>query len=202
MEYYDGIILKPELSEETLRHYGVKGMKWGVRRYEEKGGTKTRKRLKKYRDAESRYQRAKDNYSTSMTRFDRGRYKNEMKTAKRDMKYQRTKVKEAYLADQGKELYSHNVRINDNARKVATASAAVAIATKILSAGLQSNMVPADVQLKLIKPVHTPLGDMPLSDIITITAGTSAATALAVDKIYKSNQNKKLRAYYSYTDRD
>lgn len=27
-EYYDYIISKPELNEDTLAHYGVKGMKW------------------------------------------------------------------------------------------------------------------------------------------------------------------------------
>ena len=29
---YDYVIEKPELSEETLMHYGVRGMKWGIRK--------------------------------------------------------------------------------------------------------------------------------------------------------------------------
>ena len=28
MEQYDYVMIKPELNEETLAHYGIKGMKW------------------------------------------------------------------------------------------------------------------------------------------------------------------------------
>lgn len=31
-EYYDGVITKPPLDEDTLMHYGVKGMRWGHRK--------------------------------------------------------------------------------------------------------------------------------------------------------------------------
>lgn len=31
-EYYDYIINKPELNEDTLAHYGIKGMKWRKRK--------------------------------------------------------------------------------------------------------------------------------------------------------------------------
>lgn len=34
---------KPELSEELLMHYGVKGMHWGVRRYQNYDGTRIKK---------------------------------------------------------------------------------------------------------------------------------------------------------------
>lgn len=37
--------------EGSLAHYGVKGMKWGVRRYQKKDGTLTSAGKKKYRDA-------------------------------------------------------------------------------------------------------------------------------------------------------
>lgn len=29
---YDGVVLKPELNEETLEHFGIKGMKWRHRK--------------------------------------------------------------------------------------------------------------------------------------------------------------------------
>ena len=40
------------IREDELYHYGVKGMKWGVRRYQKKDGTLTSAGKKKYRDAE------------------------------------------------------------------------------------------------------------------------------------------------------
>lgn len=47
MEYeqFDYLITKPELSEEMLAHYGVPGMKWGVRKSPQKSGNgRTRKK--------------------------------------------------------------------------------------------------------------------------------------------------------------
>ena len=45
--------------QDCLAHYGVKGMKWGVRRYQNYDGSYTRKGLERYRKAESDYERAK-----------------------------------------------------------------------------------------------------------------------------------------------
>lgn len=55
------------VSEEELEHFGVKGMKWGVRRYQNADGTLTeagKKKLEKYRTKEQakvikRYERTK-----------------------------------------------------------------------------------------------------------------------------------------------
>ena len=52
---------KPLSPQEYLMHYGVKGMKWGVRRYQNYDGSYTRKGLERYRKAESDYETAKSN---------------------------------------------------------------------------------------------------------------------------------------------
>lgn len=59
---YDGVINKPPLNEETLAHYGVLGMKWGVRKNPEKAYSKAAKELakrkKKVVKADKKYKRA------------------------------------------------------------------------------------------------------------------------------------------------
>lgn len=39
---------KPLSPQEYLMHYGVKGMKWGVRRYQNKDGTLTKAGKERY----------------------------------------------------------------------------------------------------------------------------------------------------------
>lgn len=47
-------------SDGELFHWGVKGMKWGVRRYQNKDGSLTTKGRKRYSDAHDDYKRAHD----------------------------------------------------------------------------------------------------------------------------------------------
>ena len=54
---------------EELRHYGIKGMKWGVRRFENKNGTLTPAGKKRYSDEvyekKAAYKQAKKDYNKS-----------------------------------------------------------------------------------------------------------------------------------------
>lgn len=45
---------------DVLARYGVKGMKWGVRRYQNYDGTYTKRGLERYQKAEKEYESSKN----------------------------------------------------------------------------------------------------------------------------------------------
>lgn len=53
------------MEKDTLAHWGIKGQKWGVRRYQNKDGSLTPAGKKRYDDTHEDYRRAHDKKSIS-----------------------------------------------------------------------------------------------------------------------------------------
>lgn len=173
--YYDGAY---------LQHYGVKGMKWGVRRYRNYDGSYTQKGLERYRKSEqtyhdsvSAYKRAKhDHKSGSVTKHEVREARDNTKQAKRALVTNYKQLKSDKLADQGRRLYSsgHTISGNDRMRKNASyASFGMYVATELLA-----------------RSGHTRLA----------TAANATSYGLTVGgPVVARYRNKRLRAYYGHS---
>ena len=104
-----------------LEHFGVKGMKRGVRRYRNYDGSYTQAGLKRYNVTERRYddmaakaKQAKADYKAGkITKLEYNQAKRERRNAERDLKKDYERVRRDRLADRGKELYANNKRMGN-----------------------------------------------------------------------------------------
>lgn len=182
----DDLILK---HYEELYHHGVKGMKWGVRRYQNYDGSYTKKGLERFRKAEADYDSAKANSDKVKQAYKSGTAtKQQYKSAKSDLKSAKRKMSDSYdklktdnMADQGKKLYQQGKTITDNMQK-----------NKWAQAGLFAGDVVASAILR------GTLGDTRVAAISStaISAGNLAVGMIIAGKT--NSENKKLRAYYSH----
>lgn len=166
---------------DTLMHYGVKGMKWGVRRYQNYDGSYTQKGLARFRKSEEKYDDAKSRYTSaknSGNRADAKLAKRDMKTAKGQMNRDYKNLKKAHSADQGRELYRKGETITDNTMKRNAAAAVAAIGAPVA----------ANVVAQLTRNYGAGVATLAGTEVVSL--GYS---------IYPNHKNKKLRSYYGYS---
>lgn len=182
---------------EELMHYGVRGMKWGVRRYQNYDGSYTKKGVARFKEAEGKYDSAKKAYDSAKVggnKSDIRRTKSDVRSAKRKMSSAYKQLKYDKRGDEGKKLYQQGKTIIDNNIKNRYGQLGIFIGANALNqiAGQALNKR----QAVLITKKH---GTIPMSQISQAAIGVGSTVATAMLQGKTRSDNKKLRAYYSHT---
>ena len=192
-----GVYNQKKNDQDELMHYGVKGMKWGVRRYQNYDGSYTRAGVKRFNDSLSKYEKANDRYKTAKAQYKKSKksgsstssMKTELTNARLAKKQAKQKLDKDYkhlkqdkLGDQGKELYSKGNTIRSNNKTTSFLTKVGAMSAATAAYNYQTGK----------------LGDEKVTKWLAgIGAGTIAVAGIKQGVDY--SQNKKLRAYYSHT---
>ena len=179
---------KIETDNKSLIHYGIKGMKWGVRRYQNKDGTYTKRGLERYRKAEEEYESSKKEKKKLREGYEqRENSYSDYKTAANRYKKSKTELKKAYkslkqdkAADKGRALYASGKTISDNNASATRNQIAISVGSVLVNRAIRSatgNSMMSTLSGKIIG------------------AGATAASMYIYGK--SQYENKKLRAYYA-----
>lgn len=171
-----------------IAHYGVKGMRWGVRRYQNYDGTYTKRGVERYKKADKAYSDARESAKKTKAAYKEGKAtkqqvkeaKGSVKIAKRSLDASYKKLKTDKLADQGKALYKQGKTIGENNINSARVQSAIIAGSGIANMLLRQS------------------GNQRAANIASATiaiGGTAVNSAIAAKKSY---ENKRLRAYYAH----
>lgn len=173
----------------VLQHYGVKGMKWGVRRYQNYDGSYTRKGLEKFRKAEVDYDTAAANRDSVRNAYKSGSAtKQQYKTAKNDAKIAKRKMSESYkqlktdwMADEGKELYKQGKTITESRINNLAIQIGVTIGSRVTRQIIASKV-----------------GNEKVANISAAAVGIGGTAVNAILAGKTRSDIRKLRAYYAH----
>lgn len=175
-----------------LYHHGIKGMRWGVRRFQNYDGTYTKKGLARYNESEAQYNKAHENLRNLKAARKSGQQvsKHDIKVAKQNVKLAKNKMSKNYdqlkldkRADEGKKLYAEGARIRQNSKvsKMVATAGYIATGARMLQVHLKTG---GDVKLTAIEGTKVALGASFISTLVN-----------AKFEI----ENSKLRAYYGHS---
>ena len=184
-----------------LYHHGIKGQKWGVRRYQRFDGSYTRAGLKRYYAAKEQYdkahervQRANKAYKENKSgnnKIERANARIAEKQAIRTLNKHYKHLKQDKLADQGKELYSKGKTITGSDNVTNTLASISAASAAALAYNQKGDLLK---QLNMSSKISS-------KDLNKVLAATVVSTGgvAAVKRLKDAHEAKRLRAYYSHT---
>lgn len=171
---------------DELMHYGVRGMRWGVRKkYQTFSGSYTKAGVKRFNDSDKKYQKYQNEYKTvkreQRSNYEKQMAKAKMRQAKRDMKADYKHLRLDKMGDKGKVRYAKGERIRAN-NKAGTFLAAASAVTLVGAKYLKDNGHLSDKAYAY-----------------AMAGSATAAGAAFVRSSLKKRPNNELRAYYSHT---
>ena len=167
---------------DELYHFGVKGMRWGVRRYENYDGSYTKAGLKRYKESDQEYEAMDAIYKgakkAGVNKTQLKSLKESRKAYKKQMKADYKQLKQDKLADEGKKQYAQGKRITTNVGN--TLAGVVGVGGFATSTFLAFS------------------DDKKLRDMTPYVAVGSTVASAALGAL-GSLSGRKLRAYYSHS---
>ena len=176
---------------DYLAHYGVRGMRWGVRRYQNYDGSYTREGLRRYNESERYYNEQLDKVKSTKelmkesTGSDKEalrsrlqKEKGELKIRKNDLKADYKQLKKDMASDKGKALYQQGKTITTNRKIQAAAVVAPYLVTKAANLAISKAFVDGKMNDSTARITSH-----------AIAIGSSIVSDIVIGKKYIENRN-------------